>query len=167
MSLGGKPYQHNPRQEIEGAGVYCFLPYDRLDIKGKAVFKIGMSTNFHKRAGGYHTSLPQGVWLVNFLKNPTRLMGPNKGKLNLYYTVIEREIFQDIVNHGGKAVSMDYRVKNQGRTEWVYTDVQTIDDAFERAQHKYGGVDVPVNLEEELPNAAIKQPCFIGETYFY
>ena len=125
------------RERVEGSGVYCFFPFDTLDEKGYGVFKIGMTSHFHNRIGSYHTYLPEGIYFVAFLKNPTKL----KGDMNLatYYVMIEKEIFNDIKEHGGRVITQAIRYNNEGETEWIYCNQKQIDDAFERAYVKYGG----------------------------
>jgi len=31
--------------DLKGGGLYCFLPFERIDKHKKAVFKIGLATN--------------------------------------------------------------------------------------------------------------------------
>ena len=70
--FGKHPYEHDPREIVKGGGVYCYLPFDNLDRSGNSMFKIGMTTNFRKRENNYHTSLPQGMWQVAMLIDPTK-----------------------------------------------------------------------------------------------
>ena len=48
-------------------GCYCFMPYESLDARKNAIFKIGMTLDFDKRADQYHTYFPNGVYNVAFL----------------------------------------------------------------------------------------------------
>ena len=77
-----------------------------------------------------------GFYYKNFLENPTRLQG-NKSKLS-YYREIENYIF-DNIGDGARKVTSQARTTKQGRTEWIYSDQQTIDDVFKLASKKYGG----------------------------
>ena len=56
-----------------------------------------------------------------------------------YYVMIEKEIFKDIQQQGGKVITMSIRYNNEGETEWIYCSQKMIDEAFERAYVKYGG----------------------------
>ena len=56
LNLGGKN------------GLYCFLPYERLDDEKKAIFKCGMTTqDFVDRLENYHSYHPMGVYMCFFL----------------------------------------------------------------------------------------------------
>lgn len=121
----------------DGAGVYCFFSFDNRTKAKKFVCKIGMTTSFHNRIGGYHTYFPMGVWYLAFLKTPTRRN--HFTTLRQYYECIEKEIYDDIVAHGGRPVINPTRTKNNGITEWILTDEVTIDTCFTAANNKYGG----------------------------
>ena len=57
--------------KIKGSGLYCYMPFERLDKNKKAVFKIGLATNsFNQRLEQYHTYFPLGVYMCAFLENP-------------------------------------------------------------------------------------------------
>ena len=47
------PYQHAERERFDGAGIYCFYPFDSKLVNNKGVFKIGMTTSFDKRTYGF------------------------------------------------------------------------------------------------------------------
>ena len=136
----------------DSGGVYCFLPYDNLDNHNKAVFKIGMSKNFRKRFEVYHTSYPNGFYYVAILENPREnklieTKGKDKGKelsLRKYYFQVEIFIKYKILQKKGHLITSTARIKHlndlkRGETEWIYTDVDTIHEAFEEASKKFGG----------------------------
>ena len=161
--------EYREREFISGSGIYCFFPFDNLDKNNKGVFKIGMTGNFHKRIGSYHTYLPEGVYYKCFLKNPTKLKGDMDTQK--YYTMIEKEIFKNILEFGGKSISMHIRIKDEGRTEWVYANSKMIEDAFDLAYQKYGGKNTDLTIydfkilkkkEEEIK----KNSIYKGEIYF-
>ena len=52
--FGKHEYHHTPRDIVKGGVVYAYLPFDSVDKKNQAIFKIGMTTNFRKREGNYH-----------------------------------------------------------------------------------------------------------------
>ena len=170
-----KPYQYTPRQEYVGAGVYCFYPFDSPLKNNKGVFKLGMTTSFDKRTYAYHTYMPEGIYVVAMFRPNTsskERRADEKGKdekgkdrLPKYYTRIEKEIFKDILDNGGEMVTMDVR-KKQGRTEWMYANFNTIEDAFERAKLKYGGSLEMSNLNH-LPVPEVTKPYFKGTIKFF
>jgi hypothetical protein len=135
---------------ISGGGLYCLMPYETLDNKGKAIFKIGLAVNFDKRFEAYHTYFPMGVYYEAFLVNPpvrevkTRTMTKLTTKTSKYLE-IEKFIIDDIVaEKGSQRISSTTRIKNknedeEGMTEWVYTNEITIHEAFLKAEKKFGG----------------------------
>ncbi len=57
------------------------------------------------------------------------------------YTKIEIEIVKHIIDNGGKLIYSSTRSKNpnekkEGATEWIYTDENTIHEAFSWSQIK-------------------------------
>ena len=162
-----KPYLE--REFISGSGIYCFMPFDNIDSKKKFVSKIGMTGNFHKRVGSYHTYLPSGFYYKCFLKNPTRLKGDMD--LHNYYVMIEKEIFKNVVANGGEVISMNIRRKNDGETEWIYASEKMIEDAFDDAYEKYGGKNTDLEIGdlkvlEKNKKDLEKNKIFKGEIYF-
>jgi len=78
------------KDEIKGYGIYCITPFDNVDNHGKIVCKIGITTrNISQRIGDYHTSLPEGVWYIDFLKNSTL------GKDEYTERVLEKDFTDD------------------------------------------------------------------------
>jgi hypothetical protein len=133
---------------ITGGGLYCIMPYETLDRKGNAIFKVGLALDFNKRMEQYHTYFSNGVYYDAFLQNPpvrtieTRNK-PLQTKTKLYLE-IEKFIIDDIVKNGGKRIYSTTRIKNkndkkEGSTEWIYTNEDTIHRAFLTAEKKYGG----------------------------
>ena len=69
LNLGGKN------------GLYCFLPYERLDDEKKAIFKCGMATqDFADRLENYHSYYPLGVYICFFLSPARMKRGQDKEK---------------------------------------------------------------------------------------
>lgn len=134
---------------INGSGLYAFMPFERLDKNKKAVFKIGLATkSFERRVEQYHTYLPKGVYMVAFLENPPiprKLRSKDKETpTKQHYTVIEKFILKYIDDNGGKRIYSTARVRNpndtgEGETEWTYTNEETIHNAFREAQKKFSG----------------------------
>ena len=63
-------------------GLYCLLPFERLDSKKKAIFKVGMtSQDLAIRIENYHTYFPLGLYVVMFLAYPRLKQGQDRNKL--------------------------------------------------------------------------------------
>ena len=161
------PYQHAERERFDGAGIYCFYPFDSKLVNNKGVFKIGMTTSFDKRTYGYHTYLPQGVYIVAMFMPMKHKDKDEYGKVGLpkYYKRIEDEIFKEIILRGGEMVTMNVRLKG-GKTEWIFADFNTIEDVFEEKHAKYGGTLELANLDH-LPEPDKSKPYFKGTIKFY
>ena len=166
--------------DIKGSGLYCFLPFERLDKHKKAVFKVGIATrSYNSRVEQYHTYLPKGVYMVAFLENPplppTLRNTTKQVTLKMRYLEIEKFILKNIDNNGGKRIYSTTRVKqmnvnNEGETEWVYTNEDTIHKAFREASAKFGGTVKTFTLESINDNAKEnenKKPNYVGEIVFH
>ena len=151
---------------VKQDGIYCIFPFDSFDKNNKGCFKIGLATSgsFYNRLElGYHTYYPMGFYYVAFLENPTK---EKKGRTHLsYYKAIETFIFDNIV---GKNVFTDARSVKEGRTEWIYTNLESIYDAFEKAFEKFGGKRSTIHIVEFNKNTfkQHKKPYFVGKINF-
>jgi hypothetical protein len=145
--------------QLKGGGLYCYMPFERLDKDKKAVFKIGMAIDFNKRTEGYHTYFPEGVYMVAFLQNPPvprdllrsytkekkAKLDKGKGSMKkIHYLNIEKFVLNYVDTHGGKRIHSTTRMKNlneenKGETEWTYTSDDVVHEAFDEAHKKYGG----------------------------
>ena len=177
---------------MKGGGLYCYMPFDRLDRFKKAVFKIGLAINFNSRTEQYHTYFPNGVYMVAFLENPpvkTKALRSDNGKTpknkKSHYITIENFILNYITVHGGKRIYSTTRVKNpneknEGETEWEYTDESLIHQAFQEAQRIYGGklnlyylegLDPLTNQFTSINQIATKmeqnKPNYVGKIIFH
>jgi hypothetical protein len=139
---------------IQNGGIYCFMPFDRLDNKSKAVFKIGMSMNFSSRAEQYHTYFPLGVYMIAFLENPTQRVTRSQPQLTKkeFFLKVERWIMDYIEKNGGQRIYSTARVQNanvakDGQTEWFYTSDSVIHEAFFEAEKKFNGTVHLFHLE--------------------
>jgi len=160
-----RPVAYREREEVKGGGIYCFYPFDnKLDEYCKGVFKIGMAISFQHRTGNYHTYLPQGVYTSALLVNPTKKKNTFATE-RIYYQRIEKEIYADVEKFGGRPIYMAIRKQNKGKTEWIYTNINSIDKAFENAQKKYGGELKLFKLR--LPGKENQVPYFTGKINFY
>ena len=152
----GKAMTEIIREDMKGkGGCYCFMPYATVDKRENAIFKVGMTNNFERRADQYHTYFPGGVYMVAFLANPP-LVEWDKNvhysnlivskRKDLLYREIENYIFQYIVKNKGNRIFSTTRVNfknknddNKGATEWFHCNEDIIHNAFDEAKNKYGG----------------------------
>ena len=153
-------------------GIYCFLPFDYFDEHNKAIFKIGITTRaLEKRTDSYHTYFPMGVTLIANLENPMKGV---KDKTNVdvrrrHYETIENFIMAYIVEIGGYRIKSTAKGKDEGRTEWVYTNLDSIIEAFEVAHHKFGGKGEKFEFDDyynESLRKKLEDEHFIGKIIY-
>lgn len=164
---------------IKGGGIYCLMPFERLDQYKKAVFKIGSAINFRSRLEQYHTYFNQGVYMCAFLENPPvpkflrskEKQTPTKQ----HYLAIEKFVLNYIQEKGGKIIHSSTRVNNpnelkEGRTEWVYTNQNIIHQAFQEANKQFSGKLSLYNLDDinktARANESSKKPKYTGKIIF-
>ena len=150
----GKKFTEILKIDLKGkGGCYCFMPYETIDAKENAIFKIGMTKNFDKRADQYHTYFPNGVYMVAFLAEPSLNTWKNRNKYEkmtisskktIFYKEIESFLFKYITIHKGDRIFSNTRVQHannnkSGATEWFYCNEDIIHDAFDEARKRYGG----------------------------
>lgn len=163
---------------ITGGGIYCMMPFERLDKNKKALFKIGMAIDFRKRMESFLTDFPLGMYYVAFLENPrTNRDLRNKSIKPLsniqYYNQIEKYIQQKVIEGKGERITSTAKVhhvneKKEGQTEWFYTDEKTIFNAFDSANDLYGGKVHKNNLSEINKSAQerMKKPHYTAEIIY-
>ena len=120
-------------------GLYCFLPYETLDHKKRAVFKCGLTTQeFAGRIENYHSYYPLGVYMCFFL-SPAR-MKRNQDK-NKTIREMEQILFQYIQDEGGKRLQFPSRPTQKWdySSEWFYTSFDELGAAFEKVSNLYPG----------------------------
>ena len=175
--------------QIRGAGVYCFLPFERLDKYKKAVFKIGITSGeLDHRLDNYHTYFPEGVYMVAFLNEvpvaPRTRRRKERLTAKMVLLKVEKFIMQTIRENGGQLMYSSTRVLNadehgKGASEWIYTDELTIHHAFRAAKKKFGGkehffylsgYDAVLKRRVSInENAKTRKslPHYVGEIYFH
>ena len=165
---------------MKGGGIYCFMPFYNLDSDQNAVFKVGMAIDYSSRVEQYHTYFPNGVWMCAFLNLPPvpkKTRGNQNAKENMksHYLEIEKYIFDSLKILGAKRIHSTTRIrglndKNEGQTEWLYTDDSVIHNAFQLAKHKYGGKLLLYNLVnkdvKESEKQALLKPHFEGRLIY-
>ena len=163
---------------VKGGGLYCFLPFRNLDKFHKSVFKIGMALKFSNRSEAYHTYYPLGVYYVAFLEEP-RIPIKTRSKKAIptrkQYEEIEDFIMEYLkTEKHGYHITSTTRVQKknelgEGQTEWIYTDENSIHDAFKEANKKFGGILHTYFLEginKELEKEEENEPNYVGKIVF-
>ena len=177
-----------PVKKNEG-GLYSILPYERLN-RGKGLFKVGLADNFDKRFENYHTDYPIGFYIKNLLASPTKHkedfkvhpfhagLSPEekafaKKASNIKYLKhMEKFVFNEIKEHGGKQLRTTTRVRdanlNGGVSEWFYTNEKTLDNAFKEAKEKFGGKNLENHLKNinEIADENQKKSNYKAEIYY-
>jgi hypothetical protein len=162
-------------------GLYCFLPYENLDKKGKAIFKIGMTTqDFANRIENYHSYYPMGVYMVFFLsfskKRVSTDVDKKKEQLKLEksrFESIEKELFELVVKNEGKRIKFPSRPSQSWMfpSEWFYTDIQTLQTSFEEIQKIHGGKLLSFHLDDIANNfknnKKDKRDKYLAEIVYY
>jgi len=129
----------------ENGGIYSFMAFEYFDKNNKAVFKIGQTTReLRRRTDNYHTYFPMGVSPVAVLENPTKGLTAKDRKdvekRKQHYEKIEKYIMKYIIDErDGYQIVSTTRIKDSGKTEWVYTDQKSLEEAFKNAQQEFGG----------------------------
>ena len=163
-------FQHLQRDIYGDGGVYALYPFDSPLVRKKGVFKIGMALNFDRRLHQYDTGSPAGVYVVAYLKNPLKgvvLTGLSREQqkvvMTKHYKVVEKFIQNYITENGGKNHLM--QIRNNGKTEWFHCHIDLLDEAFEKAKKKYGGILSLFEIEK-MEKIRVR-PYFIGSINLY
>ena len=117
-------------------GLYCLLPFERLDSNKKAIFKVGRtSQDVATRIENYHTYYPLGLYICFFLAYPR--VKKDQDKMTLYRKM-EKELINNLKETDAKMMIFPSRPSK--RSEWFYTDYDDLQYAFRQVQSDYGGV---------------------------
>jgi hypothetical protein len=118
------------------SGLYCLLPFERLDEKKGAVFKVGLTSrqDFASQIEQYHTYYPLGLYCVFFLACRRLKKGEDRGQ---FHRNMEKQLI-DLKDAGGKMLV--YPSRPSKRSEWFYTSVKDLKTAFTQVQAQYGGL---------------------------
>jgi hypothetical protein len=121
---------------LEGrSGLYCLLPFERLDENKSAVFKVGRtSQDLASRIENYHTYYPLGLYITFFLAYPRLKKGQDRGKL---HRDMERQLMDNLKKTDAKNLIYPSRLK---KSEWYYTSIKDLQTAFRQVQAEYGGL---------------------------
>ena len=127
--------------KIKGDGFYCFFPFERLDKYHKGIFKIGYTTNTNSnRVENYHTYFSLGVYVIASLENLySKGIVRNGYTKDMFYRTIEDHLFRILERSGAEPINTTTRVMRESKSEWFYTNVKTIHNAFIEISNQYGG----------------------------
>lgn len=181
----------------DDGGLYAILPYENLDKNKKALFKVGLADNYDRRFESYHTYYPLGFYYKNLLLNPNKQLNEVRKKTNEQfkkthkdrpspaqraalnkttriknYLSAEKSVFNNIKELGGQQLRTTTRIKNAnddgGQSEWFYTNQQTLDKAFSKANKEYGGKLLSTHLNDINKNAANNKSAstYTGEIHY-
>ena len=118
-----------------------------MEADNKGVFKIGNTTqNFQQRLQQYHTYFVNGVYVLFLIK-----VYPKKGILlpnNFKNLLNEMEDFviKLIKLKGGVIIVDERRVWKQGQSEWVYSDLATIQKCFKETVQVFKSREPTFNI---------------------
>ena len=117
-------------------GLYCLLPFEKLDKEKKAVFKVGMtSQDLAGRIENYHTYYPLGLYICFFLSYPRIQDGEDKKKI---YRQMEKKLIANLKEAGSKMLIFPSRPSM--KSEWFYANWTQLQTAFRQVQTECGGV---------------------------
>jgi hypothetical protein len=159
-----------------GSGLYAWLAHDNIDKNGNAMYKIGWTDNLAKRMNNYETGIPVGVTLVTLMsKIPIKKWFVPKQypvTRRKWLLEIERFIFEELKEYRYIQVTTNRRKKT---TEFFYTNVDNVQDAFDKALDKFGTPNktqldnyvLPLMNANLAKNKKSKRPYFVGETIYF
>lgn len=146
-------------------GLYCLLPFERLDSNKKAIFKVGRtSQDVASRIESYHSYFPLGLYVCFFLAYPRIKKGQDKLKL---HREMERELIINLKETDAKMMIFPSRPSK--RSEWFYTDYDDLQTAFRQVQADYGGVLHEFSLDginKQYDTIMKNKKKYVGEIVF-
>ena len=146
-------------------GLYCLLPFEKLDRKKKAIFKVGMtSQDVATRIENYHTFYPLGLYICFFLAYPRVNAGEDKMKL---YREMEKKLITNLKETDAKM--MIYPSRPSKRSEWFYSSFDDLQTAFRQVQTEYGGTLHEFSLDginKQYDTIMKNKKKYVGEIVF-
>jgi hypothetical protein len=146
-------------------GLYCLLPYEKLDTKKKAIFKVGRtSQDLASRIENYHTYFPLGLYICFFLAYPRLKRGQDRGEL---HRGMEKSLIVNLKETNAKMLLFPSRPSQ--KSEWFYTNFNDLQTAFRQVQVEYGGVLHEFSLDEINENYKTimkTKKKYVGEIVF-
>jgi hypothetical protein len=127
-------------------GLYCVTPYN-INREGLGLFKIGLTTSFHRRIDQYNVVVPTALWVIALLKpdmrhirDDTAVAGRTRRtaddglstyqKKHKYLRTLEDELIR-ILNSLPNVVNYQTHINVKGRSEWFFCTVKDMHRAFD------------------------------------
>jgi hypothetical protein len=156
--------------DMDGGGIFCYMPFDVLDAKQKQKFKLQYSSDINEELQKLKTIFPVGFSMIACISNPKERKKKN-GLFIDYYNEIIQFIFLLIKKNGGISPIFS----NKRDNGWIYCSISDIHDAFEIAQMQYGGIFTRFFLEgtsiDDHETVIIennkKNPQFVGKLVYH
>jgi T5orf172 domain len=146
-------------------GLYCLLPFEKLDSNKKAIFKVGMtSQDVASRLENYHTYYPLGLYLCFFLSYPRLKKDQDRMKL---YKEMEKKLITYLKESDAKMMVFPSRPSK--RSEWFYTNYDDLQNSFRQVQSEYGGVLHEFSLDginKQYDTIMKNKKKYVGEIVF-
>jgi hypothetical protein len=146
-------------------GLYCLLPFEKLDSNKKAIFKVGRtSQDVASRIENYHTYYPLGLYIVFFLAYPRIKKDQDRDKL---HREMEKQLISNLKETDAKMLIFNSRPTK--RSEWFYTKHEDLQTAFRQVQAQYGGVLHEFSLDginKQYDTIMKTKKKYIGEIVF-
>lgn len=132
---------------VTGSGVYGLTPSENKDRQRRMPIKVGHSKNLEERVAQYSGYYPQGVYVVALLSSipvPKRRRSQTPQTEHNFLNEVENFIrdYAAARDNSKRLRSTDRThklVDKKGVTEWVFSRVENIHEAFMEAHLKYGG----------------------------
>lgn len=147
----------------DGGGIFCYMPYETLDKIEKSIFKIGLATDIKKEFDSLKKYYPNGFFVMACLLN---IKFKNHTEIEHYDFLIEK-ILQNIIKNGGE-------IPEGYEKGWIYSDEETIHNAFIETNKNHGGTVKLFNLtgistdnHQKIDIKTSEKPVFVGKIVYH
>jgi hypothetical protein len=111
-------------EKLDGAGIYCFLPYDSLDLSGSGLFKIMITNDIVNNVKDMKLYYPGGFNVIAAL-----LYKDNFNDKEEYFQERMKNILKEVMNNKGI-------INEKHENGWIFTTVDVIHIAFKKESKK-------------------------------
>ena len=147
-------------------GIFCYMPYNSLDIHNKSTFKIESATNIREQMKNLKKFFPTGFYVISILTKPSVGSKTIKSRKNYYHLIKDNIIEFALVDDSG--------IMDDSKDGWVHCSIDDIHNAFKKAETKYGGELQEFSLTgrvndttEFLDVKNTKKPEYVGKIIFH
>jgi hypothetical protein len=109
---------------IDGGGVYCFLPYDALDLSKSGLFKIMITNDIVKNFKDMKLYYPGGFNIIAAL-----LYKEDFNEKEIYFQERMKNILKEVIKNKGI-------INKEHENGWVFTNANIIHAAFKKESKK-------------------------------